>query len=125
MAMLMMNNLVLCCTMMACFINVGTSLYDASLGSRPQNLPLVAEHNTDTDSSNSNLRAKRFFREQQRSWTMEQIIEAVLCVFIPPAAVLIHGGHDMLLHMVINIVLWICGWIPGMVHALWYCFYRD
>uniref|UniRef100_A0A183CJ45 Uncharacterized protein n=1 Tax=Globodera pallida TaxID=36090 RepID=A0A183CJ45_GLOPA len=57
----------------------------------PQNLPLVAELNT--DSSDSNLRAKRFFREQQRSWTMEQIIEAVLCVFIPPAAVLIHGGH--------------------------------
>uniref|UniRef100_A0A914H7U1 Plasma membrane proteolipid 3 n=1 Tax=Globodera rostochiensis TaxID=31243 RepID=A0A914H7U1_GLORO len=120
----MMSALPFFAVLFACFINACSGIYDPEMFI-PQNLPLVAEHNTDTDSSNSNLRAKRFFREQQRSWTMEQIIEAVLCVFIPPAAVLIHGGHDMLLHMVINIVLWICGWIPGMVHALWYCFYRD
>ncbi|KAL3085612.1 hypothetical protein niasHT_037353 [Heterodera trifolii] len=105
----------------ACFINAGTCIYDINIGGRPKTMPIV-DGNDAVDIQL--IRAKRFF-QNERSWNMEQILEAILCVFIPPAAVLIHGGHDMLLHMVINIVLWVCGWIPGMIHAFWYCFYRD
>ncbi|KAF7640465.1 hypothetical protein Mgra_00000286 [Meloidogyne graminicola] len=68
-------------------------------------------------------RVKR--RVEGRYWTTRQIFEAILCVFLPPVAVLIHGGPNMLLHLILNIVLWICGWVPGAIHAFWYCFYRD
>lgn len=67
------------------------------------------------------VRAKRRSGGQ---WTTQQIIECIFAIFIPPVAVLIHGGHEWVLHLVINIILWILGWIPGTIHALWYCFFR-
>ena len=41
----------------------------------------------------------------------------LLAVFVPPASVvMVRGcGADML----INIALWVLGWIPGVIHAWW------
>jgi len=66
------------------------------------------------------IRAKR----ASGQFSTQQIIEVLLCIFLPPVAVLVHGGHEMVIHLIINIVLWVLGWIPGTIHAFWYCFYR-
>ncbi|KAH7701517.1 Protein F47B7.1, partial [Aphelenchoides avenae] len=66
-------------------------------------------------------------------WTKQQILECIFSVFVPPVAVFIHGGRDMVGHFVVNSILWIfgfavgpvvLGWVPGPVHAFWYCFCR-
>jgi uncharacterized membrane protein YqaE (UPF0057 family) len=44
------------------------------------------------------------------------LIKLLLCVFFPPLAVLLHAGvgRDLL----INIVLTLLGYIPGMIHGM-------
>jgi uncharacterized membrane protein YqaE (UPF0057 family) len=44
-------------------------------------------------------------------------LEVLLAVFLPPVAVLLRAGFG--LQLLINIVLTIVGWIPGVIHALW------
>ncbi|KAI3413219.1 hypothetical protein GPALN_010719 [Globodera pallida] len=48
------------------------------------------------------------------------------CVFMPPVAVFFRGylrdGNACTEHVIYNIVLCFFLWVPGMVHALWYCF---
>ena len=44
-------------------------------------------------------------------------IEVLLAVFLPPVAVALRAGLG--LQLVLNIVLTIIGWIPGVIHALW------
>ncbi|KAL7072901.1 hypothetical protein ACQ4LE_008191 [Meloidogyne hapla] len=56
-------------------------------------------------------------------WTAQQVIECIFAIFLPPVAIIIHGGREWVLHFIINIVLTIIGWIPGVIHALWYCFF--
>ncbi|KAH7708822.1 Protein F47B7.1 [Aphelenchoides avenae] len=58
------------------------------------------------------------------AWTAREKIECIFSIFFPPVAVLYHGGRGDVLHYVLNIVLWILGWVPGTIHAVWYCFYR-
>ena len=41
----------------------------------------------------------------------------LLAIFFPPIAVLVTTGFG--LQFLLNIVLWILGWLPGTVHALW------
>ncbi|ORX40663.1 hypothetical protein BD324DRAFT_611717 [Kockovaella imperatae] len=41
----------------------------------------------------------------------------VLAIFIPPAAVFVKRGCGV--DILINILLWILGWIPGTLHAWW------
>lgn len=41
----------------------------------------------------------------------------IVAIFLPPVAVGLKDGIG--LHFVINIVLWLLGGIPGMIHALW------
>ncbi|KAL3084008.1 hypothetical protein niasHS_008880 [Heterodera schachtii] len=72
----------------------------------------------------SHMMLTRAKRASGGRWTTQQIIECIFAIFIPPVAVLIHGGHEWVLHLIINIVLWILGWIPGTIHAFWYCFFR-
>ena len=43
--------------------------------------------------------------------------EVLLAVFLPPVAVLLRAGIG--LQLVLNIILTIIGWIPGVIHALW------
>ncbi|KAH7719305.1 stress response RCI peptide [Aphelenchoides avenae] len=46
-----------------------------------------------------------------------------LCIFIPTLAVFIESGCTA--HVLINFLLCCLGWLPGFIHALWYCYYRD
>ncbi|EGC35336.1 hypothetical protein DICPUDRAFT_92049 [Dictyostelium purpureum] len=47
----------------------------------------------------------------------------ILCIIIPPLAVFIRRGCALVFW--VNIVLWILGWIPGVIHALWVVLKRD
>ncbi|KEQ90182.1 hypothetical protein AUEXF2481DRAFT_59920, partial [Aureobasidium subglaciale EXF-2481] len=48
-------------------------------------------------------------------------ILSLLAIILPPLPVAKRTGIDH--HFVINIVLTICGWIPGVLHA-WYIILR-
>ncbi|KAF8630998.1 hypothetical protein AX15_002689 [Amanita polypyramis BW_CC] len=41
----------------------------------------------------------------------------ILALFIPPLAVFLKNGIGS--DFWINILLWILGWIPGVIHAWW------
>nr|CRZ26315.1 Bm4175 [Brugia malayi] len=42
---------------------------------------------------------------------------------IMPLAIFIHSS-DCNIHVVVNIVLCFFFWLPAVLHALWYCFFR-
>lgn len=48
---------------------------------------------------------------------MNPIVMIILAIFLPPVAVYLKKGAGQ--DLVINIVLWILGVIPGIIHALW------
>jgi len=57
--------------------------------------------------------------------TAPNIILCLVAVFLPPLAVALHGccgdgGFTCGMHMILSIVLTICFWIPGILHAWWY-----
>lgn len=45
------------------------------------------------------------------------IIRILLAFFLPPLGVFLQVGLG--LHFWLNILLTLCGWLPGIVHALW------
>ncbi|MDR5900984.1 YqaE/Pmp3 family membrane protein [Halomonas icarae] len=45
------------------------------------------------------------------------LIRILLAIFLPPVGVFLQVGIGM--HFWINIILTICGYIPGIVHAVW------
>ncbi|KAF8638236.1 hypothetical protein AX14_010205 [Amanita brunnescens Koide BX004] len=45
------------------------------------------------------------------------IVLFIIAIFIPPLAVFIKRGISA--DFWINILLWILGWIPGVIHAWW------
>ncbi len=45
------------------------------------------------------------------------IVAIILCILIPPLAVFLMKGAGI--ELVISIVLWFLGGIPGMLYALW------
>jgi len=48
---------------------------------------------------------------------VSSLIRILLAIFFPPIAVLVTTGFG--LQFLLNILLWILGWLPGTVHALW------
>jgi len=46
-----------------------------------------------------------------------KILAVVCSLFLPPLGVLIGGGSPGAL--ILNIVLTLCFWIPGLIHALY------
>lgn len=48
---------------------------------------------------------------------MNKLVLILLAIFLPPVAVFLKAGVGK--HLLINIVLCICFFFPGMVHALW------
>lgn len=48
---------------------------------------------------------------------MNKLVLILLSIFLPPIAVFIKEGVGK--HLVINIVLCLLFYIPGIVHALW------
>lgn len=85
--------------------------------------------------------------------TIRQIIELVLSILIPvswestmprvgcwghisdyhstkpccfqPLAICLHANDLCTIHFWISVGLWIFFIVPGIIHALWFCFYRD
>lgn len=45
------------------------------------------------------------------------IIKVLLAIFLPPVAVFLTVGVG--LHFWINIILTLCGILPGSIHAIW------
>ncbi|MEQ8851965.1 MAG: YqaE/Pmp3 family membrane protein [Gimesia sp.] len=45
------------------------------------------------------------------------MLRIILAVLLPPVGVLLQVGLGM--HFWLNIVLTLCGYIPGLVHAIW------
>ncbi|TWF58285.1 YqaE/Pmp3 family membrane protein [Neorhizobium alkalisoli] len=45
------------------------------------------------------------------------IIRILLAFILPPLGVFFQVGFG--LHFWLNILLTLCGWLPGIVHALW------
>ena len=48
---------------------------------------------------------------------MNKTILVILAILLPPVAVYLKTKSVQ--DTIINIVLWILGWIPGTLHALW------
>lgn len=47
------------------------------------------------------------------------ILTIILCIFISPVAVLLKKGLGV--DFVINIILYLLFWLPGMIHGFWIC----
>lgn len=45
------------------------------------------------------------------------IVRVILSIILPPLGVFLQVGLG--LHFWINIVLTLCGYIPGIIHAIW------
>jgi len=54
---------------------------------------------------------------QPQSSTIADILRIILAIILPPVGVLMQVGLGM--HFWLNIVLTLCGYIPGLVHAVW------
>ena len=48
---------------------------------------------------------------------MNKIVLIIIAILLPPLAVVLKKGVGK--DLLINIVLCLCFWIPGIVHALW------
>ncbi|GMR33153.1 hypothetical protein PMAYCL1PPCAC_03348, partial [Pristionchus mayeri] len=59
----------------------------------------------------------------RRNGDDEKLLLLILAIFIPPIAVF-WVDRDVGVHLIINIVLCFIFYIPGIIHALWYCFMR-
>ena len=46
-----------------------------------------------------------------------KILLIILAILLPPVAVFLKKGADI--NLIINIILWILGVLPGIIHALW------
>lgn len=54
---------------------------------------------------------------QPKSSTLADVLRIILAIILPPVGVLMQVGLGM--HFWLNIVLTLCGYIPGLVHAVW------
>ena len=45
------------------------------------------------------------------------LVKILLAIFLPPLGVLVHRGPS--LQLLLNILLTLAGWLPGVVHAFW------
>lgn len=46
-----------------------------------------------------------------------KLLEILFAIFLPPISVLLRTGLSG--QFLLNILLTLIGWIPGMIHALW------
>ncbi len=46
-----------------------------------------------------------------------KIVQVILSIFLPPVAVFLKDGAGK--DLIINIVLCLLGFVPGVIHALW------
>jgi len=48
---------------------------------------------------------------------MKDILKIIAAIFLPPLGVALEVGLTK--HFIINVILTILGFIPGIIHALW------
>jgi len=48
---------------------------------------------------------------------MNKLIHIILAIFLPPIAVFLNAGVGK--HLIINIILCLFFYVPGILHALW------
>jgi len=64
-------------------------------------------------------KANKFSRDFRNKMSgnreLELVILSVLCVIFPPASVFFTSGFNI--HLLINFVLFLLGWVPGTIHA--------
>jgi uncharacterized membrane protein YqaE (UPF0057 family) len=53
----------------------------------------------------------------KKSKRVDKVVLIILAIILPPLAVYLHKGAGQ--DLIINIVLCIFFWIPGIIHALW------
>lgn len=46
------------------------------------------------------------------------LMELILAILLPPLAVFLEAGFST--HFWINVVLTLIGYVPGIIHALWF-----
>uniref|UniRef100_A0A8R1XSB3 Plasma membrane proteolipid 3 n=1 Tax=Onchocerca volvulus TaxID=6282 RepID=A0A8R1XSB3_ONCVO len=51
------------------------------------------------------------------------LILVILCFVCPPLAVLFARGCDV--HLLLNIIFTVLVWVPGIIHAIYVCFYFE
>ncbi|MCG8526625.1 MAG: YqaE/Pmp3 family membrane protein [Opitutales bacterium] len=47
------------------------------------------------------------------------ILTIILCILIPPVAVLLKKGLGV--DFIINLILTLIFWLPGVIHGFWVC----
>jgi uncharacterized membrane protein YqaE (UPF0057 family) len=64
-------------------------------------------------------RSQRSFSipERQDGDTVGDLIRIILLVVIPPLGVLVTAGFG--LQFILNVVLTLFGYLPGLIHAVW------
>jgi uncharacterized membrane protein YqaE (UPF0057 family) len=61
------------------------------------------------------------------AYLLKVIAQVFFIIVLPPIAVLIQTlweGYFDWLHLLVNFLLCLLLWIPGVIHAIWYCFIR-
>ena len=66
------------------------------------------------------VRISVVFQEAQGEVKINKILLAIITVLIPPLAVFLNNGAGK--DLVINIVLCLFFYVPGILHALWLVF---
>jgi uncharacterized membrane protein YqaE (UPF0057 family) len=56
-------------------------------------------------------------RNREQDGYPVDIIRIIIAIFIPPLAVFTQVGLGK--HFWINLLLTLCGWLPGVIHAFW------
>lgn len=56
-------------------------------------------------------------QHQQSPSKMADFLRILLAIILPPVGVLFQVGLGM--HFWLNILLTLCGYVPGLVHAVW------
>ncbi len=63
-------------------------------------------------------RFPRYVRDnKQTGYSIVDVIRIILAIFLPPVGVFLQVGLG--LHFWLNILLTLCGYIPGIIHAIW------
>ena len=54
---------------------------------------------------------------QIRGVSLVNIVNLILAILLPPVGAFLQVGVTK--HLIINIVLCLLGWLPGIIHAVW------
>ncbi|HZE15979.1 MAG TPA: YqaE/Pmp3 family membrane protein [Mycobacterium sp.] len=48
-----------------------------------------------------------------------KVLDIILAVFLPPVAVAVKPGGASGAQVILTFLLWLCGWFPGVIYAVW------